>query len=199
MADLATGVTELSNNFSGRLLLPHDSEWDLARRVHNGLVNKRPALVAQCRGSSDIALAVRLAREQGLEIAVRGGGHNVGGRSTIDAGLLIDLSLMKYVHVDPVTRTARAACGTLWAQFNRETQVHGLATTGGLVSSTGVAGLTLGGGLGWLMPKHGMSLDNLLGVEMVLADGSVVRAAADENPDLFWAVRGGGGNFGVCT
>ena len=199
MSDLSSSVAELSNGFSGRLLLPADAEWDAARRVHNGLVDKRPALVAQCRGSADIALAVRTAREHGLEIAVRGGGHNVGGRSTVDGGLLIDLSLMKYVHVDAARRTARAAGGTLWAQFNRETQVHGLATTGGVVSTTGVGGLTLGGGLGWLMPKYGMSLDNLLGVELVLADGSVVRAAADEHPDLFWAVRGGGGNFGVAS
>jgi len=199
MSDLSSSVTELSNSFSGRLLLPNDSEWDVARRVHNGLVNKRPALIAQCRGSADIALAVRLAREKGLEIAVRGGGHNVGGRSTIDEGLMIDLSPMKYVHVDAKARTARAAGGTLWGQFNRETQVHGLATTGGIVSTTGVGGLTLGGGLGWLMPKHGMALDNLLSVEMVLADGRVVRASADEHPDLFWAVRGGGGNFGVAS
>jgi FAD/FMN-containing dehydrogenase len=199
MSDLVSSVTELSNSFSGRLLLPNDSEWDVARRVHNGLVDKRPALVAQCRGSADIALAVRVARDNGLEIAVRGGGHNVGGRSTIDAGMMIDLSLMKYVHVDASARTARAAGGSLWGQFNRETQVHGLATTGGVVSSTGVAGLTLGGGLGWLMPKHGMALDNLIGVEMVLADGSVVRAAADEHTELFWAVRGGGGNFGVAS
>jgi len=199
MSDLSSSVTELSSNFSGRLLLPVDSEWEVARRVHNGFVNKRPALIAQCRGTADIALAVRLAREQGLEIAVRGGGHNVGGRSTVDAGLMIDLSPMKYVHVDAKARTARAAGGTLWGQFNRETQVHGLATTGGIVSTTGVGGLTLGGGLGWLMPKHGMALDNLLSVEMVLADGRVVRASPDEHSDLFWAVRGGGGNFGVAS
>ena len=199
MSDLPSIIAELSNSFSGRLLLPVDSEWDVARRVHNGLVNKRPALVAQCRGVADIAFAVRLAREQGLEIAVRGGGHNVGGRSTVDEGLMIDLSLMKYVHVDARAKKARVAGGTLWEQFNRETQVHGLATTGGVVSTTGVAGLTLGGGFGWLMPKHGMSLDNMLAVEMVLADGSIVRAAADEHPDLFWAARGGGGNFGVAS
>ena len=167
--------------------------------MHNGLVDKRPALVAQCLGSADIASAVRLAREQNLEIAVRGGGHNVGGRATVEGGVMIDLSLMKYVHVNPTARTARAAGGTLWGQFNRETQAHGLATTGGVVSTTGVAGLTLGGGLGWLMPKHGMALDNLLSVEMVLADGRIVRAAADENPDLFWAARGGGGNFGIAS
>ncbi len=199
MADLSSSVAELSKTFSGRLLLPADAEWEAARWIHNGLVNKRPALVAQCLGSADIALAVRLARDHDLEIAVRGGGHNVGGRSTVDGGLMIDLSLMKYVHVDPAARTARAAGGTLWGHFNRETQVHGLATTGGVVSTTGVAGLTLGGGLGWLMPKYGMSLDNLLSVEMVLADGHVVRAAADENADLFWAARGGGGNFGVAS
>lgn len=199
MSDLSSRVVDLSGRFSGRLLLPEDPAWDVARRVHNGFVDKRPALVAQCRGSADIALAIRFARDAGLPIAVRGGGHNVGGRSTIDDGLLIDLSPMQYVHVDHAARRARAAGGTLWGQFNRETQVHGLATTGGVVSSTGVGGLTLGGGLGWLMPKHGMALDNVASAEVVLADGSVVRAAADENPDLYWAVRGGGGNFGVAS
>jgi FAD/FMN-containing dehydrogenase len=199
MAELSSTVAELSQNFSGRLLLPVDSEWDVARRVHNGLVDKRPALIAQCRGAADIAAAVRFAREQSLEIAVRGGGHNVGGRATVDGGLMIDLSALQYMHVDPKARTARVGGGTLWGHFNRETQVHGLATPGGVVSTTGVAGLTLGGGLGWLMPKFGMALDNLLGVEIVLADERIVRAAADENPDLFWAVRGGGGNFGVVS
>ena len=199
MSDLAASISGLSNNFSGRLLLPKDSEWDAARRVHNGLVDKRPALVAQCLGSSDIAVAVRLARDHGLAIAVRGGGHNVGGRATVDDGLMIDLSLMKYVHVDPVARTARAAGGTLWGHFNLETQAHGLGTTGGIVSTTGVAGLTLGGGIGWLMPKHGTALDNLRSVEVVLADGRIVRTSANEHPDLFWALRGGGGNFGVAS
>ena len=199
MTDLSPTVAELSKNFSGRLLLPMDSAWDTARRVHNGLVDKRPALIAQCLGAADIATAVRFAREQSLETAVRGGGHNVSGRATVDGGLMIDLSLMKYVHVDPKARTARVGGGTLWGHFNREAQSHGLATTGGVVSTTGVAGLTLGGGVGWLMPKFGMALDNLLGVEIVLADGRIVRAAADENPDLFWAVRGGGGNFGVVS
>src|SRR4051812_23920429 len=199
MSSLAAKVAEVSSSFSGRLLLPEDPAWDAARRVHNGLVDKRPALVAQCRGSADIALVVRLARDAGLDIAVRGGGHNVGGRATVDGGVMIDLSPMQYVHVDAAKRTARAAGGTLWGHFNRETQVHGLATTGGVVSSTGVGGLTLGGGLGWLMPKHGMALDNLLAVDLVLVDGRVVRAAADEHPDLFWAVRGGGGNFGVAS
>jgi FAD/FMN-containing dehydrogenase len=199
MPDISTGTADLAKSFSGRLLLPADPDWNTARQVHNGLVDKRPALIAQCLGSADIALAVRFARDHDLEIAIRGGGHNVGGRATVDGGLMIDLSLMKYVYVDPATRTARAGGGTLWGHFNRETQVHGLATTGGVVSTTGVAGLTLGGGLGWLMPKYGMALDNLRSVEMVLANGRVVRASADENPDVFWAARGGGGNFGVAS
>lgn len=199
MKDLSSAVADLGTNFSGPLLLPDDVGWDEARRVHNGLIDKRPAVVARCAGAADVASAVRFAREHGLEIAVRGGGHNVGGRATVDGGILIDLSLMRYVVVDPSRRTARVGGGTLWGHFNRETQAHGLATTGGVVSSTGVGGLTLGGGLGWLMPKYGMALDNLLSVEMVLADGRIVRAADSENADLFWAARGGGGNFGVAS
>jgi len=199
MADLSSSLAELSKDFSGRLLPPGDPAWDGARRVHNGLIDRRPALIAQCLGSADVAQAIRFAREQGLEIAVRGGGHNVGGRATVDRGIVIDLSALKHVHVDPKARTARVGGGTLWGHFNREAQAHGLATTGGVVSSTGVAGLTLGGGLGWLMPRHGMALDNLQSAEMVLADGRIVRAAPDENPDLFWAIRGGGGNFGIAS
>jgi FAD/FMN-containing dehydrogenase len=199
MSELSSAVAEFAKNLSGRVLLPDHTAWDEARRVHNGLVDKHPAVIAQCAGSADIAQAVRFARERSLEIAVRGGGHNVGGRATVDGGMLIDLSPMRHVFVDPAARTARVAGGTLWAQVNRETQAHGLATTGGVVSSTGVGGLTLGGGLGWLMPKYGMSLDNLNAVEMVLADGRIVRAADSENSDLFWAVRGGGGNFGVAS
>lgn len=199
MTELSSAVADLANDFSGRLLLPAHPPWDDARRVHNGLVDKRPAVIAQCAGSADISRAVRFARERGLEIAVRGGGHNVGGRATVEGGLMIDLAAMRHVYVDPLAHTARAAGGTLWGHFNRETQAHGLATTGGVVSSTGVGGLTLGGGLGWLMPKYGMALDNLVSVEMVLADGRIVRAADGENADLFWAVRGGGGNFGVAS
>jgi FAD/FMN-containing dehydrogenase len=167
--------------------------------VHNGLIDRRPAVIAQCRGSADIADAVRLATSLGLEIAVRGGGHNVAGRATVDDGLMIDLSLMRSVLVDPAAKVARVEGGATWREFNREAQQSGLATTGGVVGSTGVAGLTLGGGLGWLMPKHGMALDNLLSVEVVCADGSVTRASVDENRDLFWALRGGGGNFGVAS
>lgn len=192
-------VVELASRFSGQLLQPTDSGYEEARKVHNGLVDKRPALIARCRGAADVVDAVNLAQKLNLEVAVRGGGHNVAGRSTVDGGLMIDLAPMKGIHVDPRTRTARAQGGVTWAGFNRETQLHGLATTGGIVSSTGIAGLTLGGGLGWLMAKYGLALDNLRSVELVTADGRVVRANKDEEPDLFWALRGGGGNFGVAT
>jgi FAD/FMN-containing dehydrogenase len=198
-SSLSQAVAELSQNFSGRLLGPGDPGYDEARKVHNGLVDKRPALIARCAGAADIADAVRLGRELKLEVAVRGGGHNVAGRATTEGGLMIDLAGMKGIHVDPRARTARAQGGVTWAEYNRETQLHGLATTGGAVSSTGIAGLTLGGGLGWLMGRHGLALDNLRSVEIVTADGEVRTASADENPDLFWAVRGGGGNFGVAA
>lgn len=190
---------QLAAVFSGRVIQPADASYDTARRLHNGLVDKRPALIAECRGVADVVDAVKLGRDNGLEIAVRGGGHNVAGRASVDGGLMIDLSQMRGVHVNPVTRTARAEGGTLWKIYNRETQMHGLASPGGVVGTTGVAGLTLGGGLGWLLPKYGMALDNLKSVDLVLADGKTVRASADENPDLFWAVRGGGGNFGIAT
>lgn len=195
----AQTVGDLAAAFSGDLLQPTDAAYDDARRVHNGLVDKRPAIIARCRGAADVMDAVKLARTAGLEIAVRGGGHNVAGRATVDNGLMIDLSPMRGVFVDPAARTARAQGGVLWKEFNRETQVHGLATTGGVVSSTGIAGLTLGGGFGWLMPKYGLALDNLIGAEVVTADGTLLRASERENPDLFWALRGGGGNFGVVT
>ena len=195
----ADAVAGLAASFTGQLLQAADAGYDDARKVHNGLIDKRPALIARCRGASDVISAVKLAREQNLEVAVRGGGHNVAGRSTTEGGLMIDLSLMTGVHVDARQRSARAQGGTTWNLFNRETQLYGLATTGGVISSTGVAGLTLGGGLGWLMGKHALALDNLLSVDLVLADGSTVTASAEENPDLFWGVRGGGGNFGVAT
>lgn len=192
-------VGQFAQAFTGRLLQPTDAGYDDARRVHNGLIDKSPALIARCQGAADVADAVRLARDLKLEVSVRGGGHNVAGRAAVDRGLMIDLSPMKGVHVDPGTRTARAQGGVLWKEFNRETQAHALATTGGVVGSTGIAGLTLGGGLGWLMPKYGLALDNLRSAELVLADGRIVRASAAENPDLFWAIRGGGGNFGVAV
>jgi FAD/FMN-containing dehydrogenase len=196
---IAGSVDQLAPSFSGRLLQPADDGYDEARRVHNGLIDKKPALIARCRGTADVVDAVKLAHTLSLEVAVRGGGHNVGGRGTIDGGLMIDLAEMRAIHVDPERRVGRAQGGALWKEFNRETQLHGLATTGGVVGTTGIAGLTLGGGVGWLMPKYGLALDNLRSVELVMADGSVRRASATENEDLFWAVRGGGGNFGVAT
>ena len=195
----AAELAQLAPSFTGQLLQPGDAPYDAARRVHNGLIDKRPAVVARCAGAADVADAVRLARALNLPASVRGGGHNVGGRAAIDGGVMIDLAPMKGIHVDPASRTARAQGGVLWKELNRETQVHGLAVTGGVVSTTGIAGLTLGGGLGWLMPKYGLALDNLRSAEMVLADGRIVRASADENADLFWAIRGGGGNFGIAA
>jgi FAD/FMN-containing dehydrogenase len=199
LSPVSAAVGELRSTFAGRLLQPTDAGYDEARRVHNGLIDRRPALIAQCRGLADIVDAIQFARTQKLEVAVRGGGHNVAGRATIDDGVVIDLSLMKGIHVDPMARTARAQGGLTWKEFNRETQLHGLATTGGVVSTTGIAGLTLGGGLGWLMGKHALALDNLLSVDVVLANGRIVTANKDNNADLFWALRGGGGNFGVAA
>jgi FAD/FMN-containing dehydrogenase len=199
VSSISNAVSELATSFGGQLLQPADAGYDEARRVHNGLIDKRPALIARCRGTADVVDAVGLARKLGLEVAVRGGGHNVAGRATIDDGLMIDLALMKGILVDPKARIARAQGGVIWRELNRETQLHGLATTGGVVSTTGIAGLTLGGGIGWLMCKHGLALDNLIAAEIVTADGKVVHVSAGENPDLFWAVRGGGGNFGVAA
>jgi FAD/FMN-containing dehydrogenase len=195
----AESIALAAPSFGGELLRPADRGYDNIRRVHNGLIDRRPAAIARCHGVADVVDAVQLARTLGLEVSVRGGGHNVAGRATIDGGLMIDLSPMKGIHVDVAARTVRAQGGVLWRELNRETQLHGLATTGGVVGSTGIAGLTLGGGLGWLMPKYGLALDNLEAAEMVTADGSVVRVSAGENPDLFWAIRGGGGNFGIAA
>src|SRR4051794_20086092 len=196
---LTASLEQLAPSFTGQLLQPSDAGFEQARRVHNGLVDKRPALIACCRGVADVADSVKLARTLNLEVAVRGGGHNVAGKAVVDGGLMIDLAPMRGIHVDPVARTVRAQGGVLWKELNRETQLHGLATTGGVVASTGIAGLTLGGGIGWLMPKYGLALDNLRSAEMVMADGSVCRASAVENADLFWAIRGGGGNFGIAA
>ena len=196
---VAKAAAEAASTFSGQLLKPTDAGYEEARRVYNGLIDKRPALIARCRGVADVVDAVNLSHKLGLKVAVRGGGHNVAGRATIDGGLMIDLALMKGIHVDPKNCTARAQGGVTWAELNRETQLHGLAVTGGAVSSTGIAGLTLGGGLGWLMGKHGLALDNLLSAELVTAEGNVLRVSKEEAQDLFWAVRGGGGNFGVAT
>jgi FAD/FMN-containing dehydrogenase len=192
-------AADLAASFGGQLLTPADAGYEDARKVHNGLIDKRPALIARCCGVADVIDAINVAQRLGLEVAVRSGGHNVAGRATIDGGVMVDLSLMKGIHVDPGSRSVRAQGGVTWAELNRETQLHGLAVTGGVVSSTGIAGLTLGGGLGWLMGKYGLALDNLRSVELVTAGGKVLRASKDEEPDLFWALRGGGGNFGVVT
>jgi FAD/FMN-containing dehydrogenase len=196
---VAAAAAELGNTFRGELLEPGDAGYDEARRVHNGLVDKYPALIAQCRNPADVAKAIKLTQQLGLEVAVRGGGHNVAGRATIDGGVMIDVAPMRAIHVDPEIRRVRAEGGVTWAELNRETQRFGLAVTGGVVSSTGIAGLTLGGGLGWLMGKYGLALDNLVSVELVTAEGAAIRTSQDEEPALFWAVRGGGGNFGVAT
>jgi len=199
VSSISAAVSELRAKFAGRLLQPTDAAYDEARRVHNGLIDKRPALIAQCQGMADIVDAVHLARRLQLAVAVRGGGHNVAGRATINDGLMIDVSPMQGIHVDATARTGRAQGGVTWGAFNRETQLHGLATTGGVVATTGIAGLPLGGGLGWLMGKYGLAVDNLMSVELVTADSRILRASADENADLFWAVCGGGGNFGIAA
>ena len=188
-----------SRRLFGSVLEPGTDGYDAARRVHNGLIDRRPALIARCQNAADIADAIRFARANNLEICVRGGGHNVAGRAVIDDAIMIDLSPMKGIRVDPAARTARAQGGVIWRELNRETAAHGLAVTGGAISTTGIAGLTLGGGLGWLMAKYGLAADNLIGVELVTADGAIVDVTADSDPDLFWALCGGGGNFGVAA
>lgn len=193
------GFRALRERFRGALLRPGEEGYEEARRVWNGAIDRRPALIARCAGADDVACAVRFAREQGLLLAVRGGGHSIAGHGVCDGGLMIDLSLMKAVRVDPEARTARAAGGLLWADLDRATQRFGLATTGGIISHTGIGGLTLGGGLGHLMRAHGLTVDNLLAVDLVTAEGDLVRVDADTDPELFWGLRGGGGNFGVAT
>jgi FAD/FMN-containing dehydrogenase len=199
MSTVSAKVTDLTANFSGPVLVPGDASYDTVRKVHNGMVDKRPAIIARCRGVADIAAAVRFARSSNIPVAIRGGGHNVSGRATIEGGMMIDLSLMKGVQVDPRAGTARAQGGVTWGEFNRDTQAYSLACTGGVVSTTGIAGLTLGGGLGWLLGTHGLSIDNLRSVELVTAQGEIVFASPDDNQDLFWGLRGGGGNFGVAA
>ncbi len=194
-----TTIQELAASVRGELLRLGDDGFDEARKVWNGMINKVPALIVRCAGVADVISAVDFARINELLVAVRGGGHNVAGNAVCDGGIVIDLSRMKGMRVDPTAGTARAQAGLVWGEFDRETQAFGLATTGGVVSTTGIAGFTLGGGLGWLMHSYGLACDNLLSADVVVADGRFVTASASENEDLFWAVRGGGGNFGVVT
>jgi FAD/FMN-containing dehydrogenase len=183
----------------GELLCPDDDHYESARKIHNGMIDRRPALIVRCAGVADVMTAVTFARDHNLVVAVRGGGHGVPGFAVCDGGLMIDLSRMKGVRVDPVGRTARAEGGCTWGDFDHETQAFGLATVGGIARPTGIAGLTLGGGHGYLMRAYGLACDNLLSVDVVTADGHLLTASATEHADLFWGVRGGGGNFGVAT
>jgi hypothetical protein len=192
-------VRAFGAGFRGPLLSPGDGAYDETRKVWNGMIDRRPALIARCAGVADVVAAVSFARAQGLLVSVRGGGHNTPGVAVCEGGLMIDLAGMKSVRVDPSQQTARAEGGTTWSDFDRESQLFGLATTGGAISHTGIGGLTLGGGLGWLAGKYGLACDNLLSVDLVTAEGRILKASADENAELFWGLRGGGGNFGIVT
>ena len=195
----SSSVHQLKSRFRGELIAPGDHGYDAARAVFNATIDRRPALIARCASSSDVVQAVNFARQEKLLVSVRGSGHNVAGFAVCDDGLVIDLSEMKGITVDASARSVRVEGGCNWGEVNDALQPHGLAATGGFVSVTGVSGLTLGGGLGWLVRKYGLALDNLISAEVVLADGRLVTASADQNDDLFWAIRGGGGNFGVVT
>jgi FAD/FMN-containing dehydrogenase len=192
-------VGSLAGRLRGELIRPDDPGYDQARRVWNGMIDRYPALIIRAVAVDDVVAGVNFAREQSLLVAVRGGGHNVAGHATNDGGLVIDLSTMKRISIDPQARIVRAEGGVTWGELDAAAQAHGLATPGGVFSDTGIAGLTLGGGFGWIRNKYGLSADNLVGAEVVTADGKVVRASATENPDLLWALRGGGGNFGAVT
>jgi FAD/FMN-containing dehydrogenase len=195
----ASTLDHLRSELRGQLLQPSDDGYDAARRIWNVMIDKHPEAIARCSSVADVVAALRCAREQGLAVAVRGGGHNVAGSALCDGGLLIDLSAMRAVHVDSVRLTARAQGGATWGDYDRETQLFGLASTGGAISTTGIAGLTLGGGFGWLSRSYGLACDELISAQVVTADGRVVDASTEENPDLFWGLRGGGGNFGIVT
>lgn len=195
----AETLRKFENSLRGKALRPGHPDYESARTIYNAMIDKHPAVIVRCGEVPDILRAVEFARAHNLAVAIRGGGHNVAGKALCDQGIVIDLSAMKGVRIDPIARTVQAEPGLTWGDFDRATQAHGLATTGGFVSTTGIAGLTLGGGLGWLMRKHGLACDNLESVEIVTADGQLLRADATENSDLFWGVRGGGGNFGVVT
>ncbi len=198
MTDQAT-LEAFQASLRGQLILPGDEEYDEARAVYNAMIDRRPGMVVCCADVGDVMASVNFARENGMLVAVRGGGHNGPGLGTCDEGMVIDLSAIKYTRVDPQARTAQVGGGSTWGDVDHATHAFGLAAPSGIVSTTGVGGLTLGGGHGYLTRKYGLTIDNLLGADMVLADGSFVTVSAEENPDLFWAIRGGGGNFGVVT
>jgi FAD/FMN-containing dehydrogenase len=195
----ATEIQDLRGKFRGELITPADPGYDAARKVYNGMIDRRPALIARCADVADVIAGVNFAREKGLLLAVRGGGHNGPGLGICDEGLVIDLGRLKGIRVDQQHRTVRVEGGCLWGEVDHATHPFDLAVPSGFISTTGVGGLTLGGGIGYLSRQYGLTIDNLLGVDIVLADGRLVTASAEENPDLFWAVRGGGGNFGVVT
>ncbi len=192
-------VKELSKTFEGRILQPEDSDYDEARKIWNGMIDKHPAVILQCANAQDVMAAVAFARANNLPASVRGGGHNIAGYALCEAGVVIDLALMKQIQVDPQSRTVRAEGGVTWGEFDKATQEYGLASTGGLISTTGIGGFTLGGGMGWLERKHGLACDNLVTVALVTAEGKLIHASSEKNADLFWALRGGGGNFGIVT
>ena len=197
--NMLESLATLRPQLSGDLLAPGDDGYDAARSVWNGAIDRRPFAICRCQSVEDVIASVRFAGTQGLPVSIRGGGHNVAGHAVCDGGLMIDLSPMRGVRVNPDTRSASVQGGALWGDVDAASQAHGLATPGGLISETGVAGLTLSGGVGWLRSAHGLSIDNLLAVDLVTADGALVRASVSEHPDLFWAIRGGGGNFGVVV
>jgi hypothetical protein len=192
-------VAELKGKLRGDLIEPTDPRYDSERKVYNAMISRKPRLIAKCADAADVMTALQFGREQGLRVSVRGGGHNAGGLGVCDDGLVIDLSPIKYVHVDPAARTVRVGGGSTWGDVDHATHAFGLAVPTGIISTTGVGGLTLGGGMGYLTRQYGLTIDNLLAADVVLADGRFVVASAEENSDLFWAIRGGGGNFGVVT
>lgn len=196
---MTTDGNGLRASMRGAVITPTDPGYDEARAVWNAMIDRRPAVIIRCAGAADVISAVNYARDAKLPLSVRGGGHSIAGHATCDDGVVIDLAAMKSIRVDPLSRTARAEPGVRWGEFDRETQAFGLAVTGGTDGDTGIAGLTLGGGFGWLCRKYGLTIDNLLSADVVLASGELVKASAAENTDLFWALRGGSGNFGVVT
>ncbi|MGR3292022.1 MAG: FAD-binding oxidoreductase [Paracoccaceae bacterium] len=199
MGDLKTGIETLADGFGGEIFKPADTGFDDARAVWNAMIDRKPVVIARCRDVNDVIAAVKLARANNLPIAIRAGGHNVAGHAVCDGGVMIDLTLMRGVEIDATRRVALVQGGALWRDLDEASQAHGLATPGGVISDTGVAGLTLSGGIGWLRAQHGLSIDNLIAADVVTADGSLIHASDDENADLLWALKGGGGNFGVVV